>query len=82
MLLNEERSFGLDSVPGREIGCDRRKGMPCPRLKSRMCAGLIPEGEDSYSLCTSLRKQDPGAAALLLGEVGHPQASGSGSGRL
>lgn len=82
LLLNEGRSFGLDSFPGREIGWGRRKGMLCSGIKRDVCRADPERAKYSYSLCTSLRKQDPGAAALLLGEVGHPSASGSGSGRL
>lgn len=56
------------------------KGMLCSSLRTGCVQGTVQRG-DSHSLYTSLRKKDPGAAALL-DKVGHPQASWSGSGRL
>lgn len=62
-------------------GRGRPKGMLCSSLSTGCVPGTVQRG-DSHSLCTALRKKDPGAAALLLGKVGHPQARWSGSGRL
>ncbi|XP_058585582.1 atypical chemokine receptor 2 isoform X1 [Neofelis nebulosa] len=51
--------------------------MLCSSLRTGCVQGTVQRG-DSHSLYTSLRKKDPGAAALL-DKVGHPQASWSGS---